>query len=804
MNSIFFKFRLPRFFMDFREIKNWSPEIENEITSKWKNSGMFEYKNQKDKKIYSIDTPPPYVNAPIHIGQAVTYCYMDFFARFKRMKGFQVVFPLGLDNNGLPIEMAVEKKFKISPFSVSRDEFVSKCRELLEQAGDETKDTFSKLGISFTSYNEGEHIGSVYQTDSPYYRSLTQATFVDLFKKGFIYEDTRINNWDPKLRTTIADSEIEYKDIESYFNDVKWKVKETGEEIIIGTTRPELICTCGMVIFNSEDSRYTHLEGKTAISPIFGKEVPIKSHPFAQMDKGTGIAMMCSAGDLTDIQFFRDQGIVPQIAINIDGRMNEISGPLNGLKVREAREKIIELLKEKGFLVKQEKIIHRTPISERSGAEIEFIEMSEFYLKQVEIKEEIRKISKEIKFYPEFTRKILNDWIDSVSIDWPISRRRYYATPIPLWYSEEYVCLPNNLEYVEPWREEPKSDFEVLKDGKIVGKVSDFSDLIWEGETRVLDTWMDSSVSELNFLKYRRDNRFFEKAYPCSLRPQGKEIIRTWLYYTILRGYLETGKACFENVWINQHIVDSQGYKMSKSKGNVIDPQKLLTLYGGEAIRMWASTEGDLSRQDLKCSEDRIKGEKKTINKILNVAKFVSMFEKPIKKPKLTNLDKLYIDYIEDLTLKCEKKFEEYDFYRPMQDLRNFIWEIFASHYVEIVKARAYNKEGKFSEEESNSAKWALHYILERFLILVYPVLPQISSLILGNKGIDVHSIVFPSVYCGKSDLALVEKICEFNSAVWKAKKDAGISLRENIEGINIPEELKEFEKDLSLTHGLL
>ncbi len=267
---------------------------------------------------------------------------------------------------------------------------------------------------------------------------------------------------------------------------------------------------------------------------------------------------------------------------------------------------------------------------------------------------------------------------------------------------------------------------------------------------------------------------------------------------------METGKACFENVWINQHIVDSQGYKMSKSKGNVIDPQKLLTLYGGEAIRMWASTEGDLSRQDLKCSEDRIKGEKKTINKILNVAKFVSMFEKPIKKPKLTNLDKLYIDYIEDLTLKCEKKFEEYDFYRPMQDLRNFIWEIFASHYVEIVKARAYNKEGKFSEEESNSAKWALHYILERFLILVYPVLPQISSLILGNKGIDVHSIVFPSVYCGKSDLALVEKICEFNSAVWKAKKDAGISLRENIEGINIPEELKEFEKDLSLTHGLL
>lgn len=789
--------------MDFKDIKNWGPEVEKEITSNWKNSEMFKYNSQEDKKIYSIDTPPPYVNAPIHIGQAVTYCYMDFFARFKRMKGFQVVFPLGLDNNGLPIEMAAEKKFNISPFSVSRKEFVSKCRELLEQAGDETKDIFSKLGISFTSYKEGEHIGSVYQTDSPYYRALTQATFVDLFKRNLVYEDKRINNWDPKLRTTIADSEIEYKDVESYFNNIMWKVKETGEEIIIGTTRPELICTCGMVIFNPEDLRYKHLEGKTAISPIFEKEILIKSHPFAQIDKGTGIAMMCSVGDLTDIQFFRDQGLIPQIAINIDGKMNEISGPLAGLKVKEARTKIIEILREKNLLVKQEKIIHRTPVSERSGAEIEFIEMSEFYLKQLEIKEDIRKISKKIKFYPEFTRKILEDWINSVSIDWPISRRRYYATPIPLWYSGEYICLPSGLEYVEPWRENPKENFEVLKKGKVVGKISDFPNLIWEGETRVLDTWMDSSVSELNLLKYKRDENFFKKAYPCSLRPQGKEIVRTWLYYTILRGYLETGKACFENVWINQHIVDSNGYKMSKSKGNVVDPQKLLDIYGGEAIRMWASTEGDLSSQDLKCSEDRIKGEKKTINKILNVAKFVSMFEKPNKKPELTKLDKLFVDYMEDLTIKCEERFEKYDFYRPMQNLRNFLWELFASHYIEIVKARAYNQDGKFDEKESISAKWTLHYILERFLILVYPVIPQISSLILENKGIDAHSMKFPLSIKGKSDLELIEKISEFNSQVWKTKKDSGISLREGIEGIKIPKELKDFEKDLILTHGI-
>src|SRR3989338_7192796 len=292
--------------MQLREIKNWGPEIEKSIVEKWKNSEMFKFDQKSKKKTYSIDTPPPYVNAPIHIGQAITYCYMDFFARYKRMKGFQVIFPLGLDRNGLPIETAVEKKFKISPFRVSRDEFISKCKELLEDTSSETEDTFAKFGISFTSYKKGNHIGAVYLTDSNEYRKSTQATFVNLFKKGLVYEDTRINNWDTKLQTTIADSEIEYYEIQSNFNFVKWKVKETGEEILIATTRPELICTCGMVIFNSADKRYKHLEGKTAVSPIFGKEVRIKSHGLASAVKGSGLVIMCSAGDLSDIQFFRE------------------------------------------------------------------------------------------------------------------------------------------------------------------------------------------------------------------------------------------------------------------------------------------------------------------------------------------------------------------------------------------------------------------------------------------------------------------------------------------------------------------
>jgi len=270
---------------ELKDIKNWNTEVEKKITGEWKKSKRFRFDSKTKKKVYSIDTPPPYINAPIHIGHAATYCYMDFFARYRRMKGFEVIFPLGLDRNGLPIEIGAEKKFGVSPFKIGREKFLEYCRKLLEETSLESTDTFAKLGISFSSYEKTGEIGSVYFTDDDSYRILTQMTFIDLFKKGLVYEDTRINNWDSKLQTTIADSEIDYEDKETWFNDVKWKVKETGEEIIIGTTRPELICTCGMVIFNPEDNRYNHLEGKTAVSPIFEKEVPIKSHPFAQIDK---------------------------------------------------------------------------------------------------------------------------------------------------------------------------------------------------------------------------------------------------------------------------------------------------------------------------------------------------------------------------------------------------------------------------------------------------------------------------------------------------------------------------------------
>ncbi len=670
--------------------KSWHKSFETEIYRGWEKSGKYKFSSTSNSPVYSIDTPPPYVNTPVHIGQATTYVMMDMFARFRRMIGNNVLFPLGLDRNGLPIEMEVEKRFNVRLCDTPRERFIELCHKVLDESTAETQDSFLRLGIGFNSWDYGEGIGDVYMTDSPEYRSLTQDTFIDLWEKGLIYEAKRINNFCPGCQTTIADSEIEYREVSTHFNDIIFRVKETGEEIVIGTTRPELVCTCGMVIFNPADDRYKHLEGKTAVTPIFEGEVPIRSHPMAEIEKGTGLVMMCSAGDTSDIRFFMEMKLDPVIAINADGTMNEHAGFLKGLPVREARRKMIEELKKRGLLVNQKQVLHRTPVCERSSDEVEFIEMPELYLKQVDYKEKMKVIANEMDFYAPESRQILINWIDSISIDWPISRRRYYATEIPLWYcgtcSSPYV--PPKGRYYQPWKDDPPVESCPSCKGKK-----------FRGEERVFDTWFDSSITPLYILKYSRDEDFFEKNSPCTLRPQGKEIIRTWLYYTVLKDYLLTGKVIFKDVWINYHIVDEKGHKMSKSLGNVIDPKDILQRFGAEPFRLWAAIEGNLTKTDFRCSYERIEGTKKTITKLWNVARFISMFP-PVKEfdySHLNEADRWIIEELNGLIEYTRASYEGYDFHGPATRIKHFIWETFASHYLELVKNRAYNKDRDFS-----------------------------------------------------------------------------------------------------------
>ncbi len=776
------------------EEKHWTKDLEQPIYKNWKDNNDYKFNSNSNKPIFSIDTPPPYVNRPVHIGQATTYVMMDFFARFQRMIGKEVVFPLGLDRNGLPIEMEAEKLLGKSLYDVPREDFIKACKQVLNESSLASVDSFYRLGISFNSWNLGNNIGDLYHTDSEEYRKTTQATFIDLWKKGLIYEDTRINNYCPGCRTTLADSEIEYKNKDTFFNYILFKVKETGETLEIGTTRPELIASCGMIIYNPEDKRYSHLKNKTAISPLYNKEIPIMPHNQADIEKGTGLVMMCSAGDLSDIRFFREQNLEPIISIGADGKMNEKAGFLKDLTVKDAREKILELLKEKNLLTKQEKISHRTPICERSKHEVEFIAMPEFYLKQLDYKKQMFELTNNLNFYDSASRQILLDWINSVSIDWPISRRRVYATEIPLWKCKncgEFI-LGEKGKYTQPWKEKYK------------GKCPECGSTNIEGETRVFDTWFDSSNTGLWVIGYDRNMDFFQKHSPTTLRPQGKEIIRTWLYYSLLKSYHLTGKTIFKDAWINYHILDDSGYKMSKSKGNILDPKTILDKHGAEPFRLWTATEGNLTKKDFKISDEKIQAESKTLTKLWNLARFLSSFPIPNKPKTLLPIDNWILSEISTITKTTKESYEQYDFHSPAILLKNFLWETYASNYLEIIKPRVYNDKKQYTQEEQESAYWTMHTVFENLLLLLSPILPFITQTLeekIYNKKI--HSLPFPLPLQNTSNLDTKE-IISFNNSIWKQKKDSNISLRSELSGIHIPESLKQIEKDLKLMHNLV
>jgi len=772
--------------------KRWEKRLEPKIFEKWQKEELFEFDKKSRKKIFSIDTPPPYVNTPIHIGHAYTYVIMDAIARFKRMQGFNVLFPMGLDKNGLPIEVQAEKEFNISIHETPREKFIKKCKELITKSGDSSLDSFKRLGLSCNSWKTAYEIGGKYDTDDSEYRKLTQETFIKLWNDGLIYEDNKPTNYCPVCMTTISDAEVEYEEGKTYLNYIKFKVKENGKEITIATTRPELLPSCKLIIFHPSDERYNILENMHAMVPIFGISVPIISHPYAKPEFGSGLVMVCSYGDYSDVRILRELNIAPTYSIGADGRMNKNADKYKGLSTEEAKKAIIEELKDLNLIEKQELIDQRQPICWRSKNPVEFIPMKEFYLKQLQATKEILNFADKMKFFAPESKQILVDWINSLNIDWVISRRRYYGTEIPIWYCTkcDYVFVPKPGKYYQPWREPPP-----------IKKCPKCGNKKFRGEERVFDTWFDSSNSDIYVLGYLWDKIFFKKNFPCTLRPQGKEIVRTWLYFTLLKSFLFLKKRAFENVWLHHHVVDESGEKMSKSAGNVVDPQEVINKYGAESFRIWTCLEGDITQGDIRCSFQRIEGTSKFLTKFWNIARFISSFPQ-VKNAKLKAADKWILAELSKLVEAVKKQYENYSFYNGATAIRDFTWNLFAAHYVEMVKARAYG-EG-FSKEEQKAAWFTLHICMKTILQLLSPITPFITDYmwreLYSKKSIHVQQFPKPE---WKVDLAkLTEKIVEFNSRVWNTKKERGISLKDEIE-MNIPTELRSFEKDLVAMHKI-
>ncbi|MEK9909549.1 MAG: class I tRNA ligase family protein [Candidatus Thalassarchaeaceae archaeon] len=817
------------------EDKRWSIDLEKRIQEEHYSdpeiyNQRYAFNPKSGKEIFVVDTPPPYPSGTWHIGAVAQYSMIDVIARSQRLLGKEVFFPWGVDRNGINIEFTVEKNTGRKMKTFERAEFLDLCRDTIEEYTQAMRETAARVGLSCDFEKE-------YLTDSDEYRGVSQSIFIDLFKRGEIVEDLRPNIYDPVEGTTIADAEVERLRRKTKLIDIRWTT-EDGYEVVISTTRPELICACGVVAVHPDDNRYHHLIGKKILLPVGtkgrSKSVEITTHPSVKSEFGSGVLMVCSFGDQNDVAVFRELGLTPFQAIDLDGKMTEVSGPYVGMKVAEARERVIDDLSSKNRIVQIFEKEQDVPVSERGKNPVEIILLKEWYVRQTHIQDRMRELIEDMEFHPIRNKQFLLDWMDNISIDWPISRRRWYHTEVPIWYSEdgEKIITPPAGVYVQPWRENPPSGSRVLdrESREDLGSWDELSSQLGQviGEEKVFDTWMDSSNSNLYVSGYLSDTELFSEAFPTGIRPQGKEIVRTWLYYTLLKSALLFDSPGFKHVWIDGLGMDPWGRKMSKSLGNGIDadsvlecgaggrtgswkirgPDKIVNLrankIGSECFRLWKACDAQVG-DDFQINPEDI--EQKyfgVLTKLFNVARFSSQFDVPNDLEEIpTNLapeDEWILSEFQSVMKRVEKAWQEIDIYTAAQSLKNFSTGVLASHWLEMVKSRLYDGD--------NAAAWTLHRMVRDLLDAFSPICPffshYLSSTLYDRSAVDADS--FPSISLNfESDgwTGITESVMIFNSEVWRMKKEQGLSLNSEISNVNVPDSLHQLTVPLTRMHKL-
>ncbi len=710
---------------DFKKSEAWWQDY-------WEKEKLYHFNFNTDKPIYSIDVPPRYASGRLHIGHAVHYSHIDMIARYKRMRGYEVFFPLCFDVNGMPIEVNVEKKHGIRMRDTPRQEFIKLCEEFANQNIGEMTRQYKILGESMdpTIY---------YQTDAPYYRRITQLSFIKMFEKGLVYKAKHPVNWCPRCGTAIADAEIEYRERKTKLNYIPFKV-EGGGEIIIATTRPELLCTCQLIAVHPEDERYKEFVGKYAIVPIYGQKVKIVADEKVDKDFGTGAVMICSVGDKDDLEWIYKYNLQFLDGIDEEGKMTERAGKYAGMPVEEARKAIIEDLKKEGLVLKQEEIEQNVGVCWRCHTPIEFVNKEQWFIKIRDLKEEVRKTAEEIEWIPEFMKKRLDDWIDSLEWDWVVSRQRYFATPIPIWECENGHAFVPKFEDLQKMDRhvDPTVDPPPYEKCPVCGAPL-------HGTEDVFDTWVDSSISPLYNTFWARDEERFRKLYPMSLRPQSHDIIRTWAFYTILRCKSVTGEKPWEDIFVDSFILGPDGRPMHTSWGNVVDPLEIIDEYGADAFRYFAAncTIGE----DTPFRYKDVKRGRKLVIKLYNLGRFVkNAIAGGFKKPsELKFMDRWILSRYSETVKEVTALMEEYRYDRAIKILENFTWHVFADHYVEMVKHRL----------GEDSTKYTLYEVFLGIVKMFAPFMPHITEEIyqdvfrefVGEKSIHITSWPEPVLY---------------------------------------------------------
>lgn len=764
--------------------------IEKDIQKYWADNQLYKFDSTEKGPIYSIDTPPPTVNGSLHIGHIFSYTQAEMIARYRRMQGFNVFYPFGFDDNGLPSERLVERESGVKAKDLPRSEFCAKCVETTQKYENEFMTLWKRMGFSCDWSLQ-------YSTVSDRVQKLSQKSFIELAKAGHAYIKESPVLWCTECQTSIAQAELETKNVDSSFNYIPFSSEEGIIEI--ATTRPELLFGVVCVFVNPEDERYKNFVGKNVRVPLYDFEVPVIADEKATIDKGTGAVMCATYGDITDANWVEQYNLPYKRVILGNGNIADDVPFIGGMYIKKARKEIIRLLEEKGLLLKTEPISHMVATHERCGTEVEIIPSKQWYIEVLSKKAELLAAGEKINWHPATMRNRYVAWVKNLKWDWCISRQRYFGVPFPVWYCAK--CGKPHFANVEDL---PVNPLETPYIGTCECGCQEFIP-----ESAVFDTWATSSITPIINDDTAKQLGVTDGLMPMSMRTQAHEIIRTWAFYTIARILYHKNDIPWNDTMICGFVLAKPGEKISKSKGNAkLTPQGLLDSYGADIIRYWAAST-KLGTDTYFNEQEMQDASKRTITKLWNSSKFVLShlhdFDKDYIPQKIMPIDQWMIERTNAAIISMKKYLDQYEIGLARKIVDDLFWKDLCDNYIEIVKERLYQPD-IHGEEERRSAQHAIYYCLFTILKMYSIYIPHVTEYIYlkGFKDfeqiISIHKTLWPKVENINEDiLDFGEQIKKVVLDMRKYKSDNNLSMKSEVDSLTV-QGAKKYEEWFSLT----
>ncbi|MCA9953995.1 MAG: valine--tRNA ligase [Anaerolineales bacterium] len=755
--------------------KRYNPKTaEPALQTQWQDDGTYHFDPNSAAPVFSIDTPPPSVSGHLHLGHVYSYSQTDFIARFFRMNGRNLFYPMGFDDNGLPTEKLVERLEGVRAPEIGRQAFIDLCLKVSEETEGQYRELWQRLGLSIDwRYT--------YRTIDDNSRRLAQWSFLDLHKKGLAYRQKSPAIWCPECQTAIAQAELNDLERESTFYTLAFKL-EDGTTLPIATTRPELLPACVAVFVHPEDGRFTPHLGQLITTPYTHQQVPLLADPAAEPEKGTGAVMCCTFGDNADVTWWRTHNLPLIEAIGGNGRLTPAAGPdLAGHTIAEARHLIIGKLREAGELLGEEKISQHVRTHERCDTPVEYRVVSQWFIHLLDFKDELLAQGEKINWQPAHMKLRYRQWVENLAWDWCISRQRFFGVPFPVWTcancGETILAAEADLP-IDPLADQPAHPCPNCQDTNFVP------------EADVMDTWATSSLSPQIVGQWPNNEALYEQTYPFALRPQAHEIIRTWAFYTIAQSWLHFGMLPFESVAISGWGLAPAGVgKISKSKkSDVAGPLEMIEQYSADAVRYWAASTG--LGKDAIISEEKIQAGAKLVTKLWNVARFCARFlenwqPESVSGERLsvigTLADRWLLAHTQQLIERTTKLYAQYDYATAKSEIEQFFWQILADNYLEMAKLRLYE-----GGPPSEGARYALYHALLITLKLLAPILPFVTERIYqgmftAHDGSDsIHASAWPvgnGLWWDETAVTHGNQLVEIATTVRRYKSEQNLSL---------------------------